>query len=86
MASDQEGSNAIIVGIEFGTTHSGIAFTWSNKIDKIKVITSWSADHHSNADMEKAPTAIAYGEKNSFSWGYAIRANDEQLKWFKLLL
>ena len=86
MASNQEDSNAIIVGIDFGTTYSGVAFTMSNKIDKIEVVTSWSADHHSNVDMEKVPTAIAYREKNTFVWGYDLGVDDTQLKWFKLLL
>ncbi|KAK4188308.1 hypothetical protein QBC35DRAFT_523026 [Podospora australis] len=80
------GDNVIIVGIDFGTTYSGVAFTWSNKVERMEVITSWESELHSNADMEKVPTALAYGPQRALHWGYAIPFNLEQLRWFKLLL
>ncbi|KAJ4401979.1 hypothetical protein N0V85_005403 [Neurospora sp. IMI 360204] len=86
-AGDQDAStNQVIIGIDFGTTFSGVAYTYSNKIDRMEIITSWDSELHSNSDEEKAPTAISYGPHNELVWGYAIPREDEQLKWFKLLL
>ncbi|EGO59403.1 hypothetical protein NEUTE1DRAFT_39823 [Neurospora tetrasperma FGSC 2508] len=76
----------VIVGIDFGTTFSGVAFTWSNQVDKIEIITSWDADTSDNTDECKAPTAITYGPGNKVTWGYSIEPESEQLKWVKLLL
>jgi hypothetical protein len=78
--------NVVIVGIDFGTTFSGVAFTWSKKIDNIEVISSWETDMPSKADEDKTPTAISFGTDNQVSWGYKIPFNAEQAKWFKLLL
>ncbi|KAK3953443.1 hypothetical protein QBC32DRAFT_387599 [Pseudoneurospora amorphoporcata] len=83
LASSQ---GTIIVGIDFGTTFSGVAFIWSNQVDQIEIITSWDADSSDNADECKTPTAIFYGLGNEVTWGYAIEPEKEQLKWVKLLL
>ncbi|KAK0672629.1 hypothetical protein QBC41DRAFT_380636 [Cercophora samala] len=85
--SDAEsGDNTIIIGIDFGTTFSGVAYTWSNKADQMEVITSWDSDLHFNSDLEKAPTAISLGSKNKVTWGYSIPEDVDQVRWFKLLL
>ncbi|KAL1835623.1 hypothetical protein VTJ49DRAFT_6307 [Mycothermus thermophilus] len=82
----EQTGNTVIVGIDFGTTYSGVAFTWSNKIERMEVITSWDSDLHSTSDEEKTPTAISYNSKGEVSWGYSIPFEPEQGKWFKLLL
>ncbi len=84
--SDEPAGHTVIIGIDFGTTYSGVAFTWSNKIDKIDVITSWPSELHSNSDEQKAPTAISFAAKGKVNWGYGIPTDADQLKWFKLLL
>ncbi|KAK0636532.1 hypothetical protein B0T17DRAFT_571447 [Bombardia bombarda] len=87
MAADRdEAENTVIVGIDFGTTYSGVAFTWSENIDKMEIITSWDSDLHSNSDEKKAPTAISFGSKGQVTWGYSIPREADQVKWFKLLL
>ncbi|KAK4110219.1 actin-like ATPase domain-containing protein [Canariomyces notabilis] len=78
--------NTIIVGIDFGTTYSGVAFTWSNKIERLEVVSSWESDIHSNFDEEKAPTALSFGSNGKVNWGYSIPYDVDQVKWFKLLL
>ncbi|KAH6856361.1 hypothetical protein B0I37DRAFT_425624 [Chaetomium sp. MPI-CAGE-AT-0009] len=78
--------NTIIVGIDFGTTYSGVAFTWSKKIERMEVISSWDSELHSNSDEEKTPTAISFGPKGKVNWGYGIPFDSQQGKWFKLLL
>ncbi|KAK4125989.1 hypothetical protein N657DRAFT_662340 [Parathielavia appendiculata] len=69
--TDDEARNTIIVGIDFRTTYSGLAFTWFKKIDRVEVISSWDPDLHSSCDEAKASTAISFGSKT---------------KWFKLVL
>jgi molecular chaperone DnaK (HSP70) len=81
-----ETGNTVIIGIDFGTTYSGVAFTWSDKIDQMEVITSWESDLHSSPEEEKTPTAISFDAKGKATWGYNIPFDAEQGKWFKLLL
>lgn len=76
----------IVFEIDFGTTFSGVAFTWSDQVDKIEIITSWDSDLNDNTDECKAPTAISYGPGNEVTWGYSIKPEKEQLRWVKLLL
>jgi molecular chaperone DnaK (HSP70) len=85
MAS-QSADNTIIVGIDFGTTYSGVAFTWSKKIERMEVISSWDSELHSSSDEEKTPTAISFESKGKVNWGYNIPFDADQGKWFKLLL
>jgi molecular chaperone DnaK (HSP70) len=87
MASTRgETGNTVIIGIDFGTTYSGVAFTWSAKIDRMEVVTSWDSELHSSSDEEKTPTAISIDPKGKLTWGYNIPFDAEQGKWFKLLL
>ncbi|KAK4032540.1 hypothetical protein C8A01DRAFT_41001, partial [Parachaetomium inaequale] len=81
-----EVGNTVIIGIDFGTTYSGVAFTCSKKIDSIEVIASWDSELPSNCDEDKTPTAISFGPQNQVTWGYNIPFDAEQAKWFKLLL
>ncbi|KAK4199934.1 hypothetical protein QBC40DRAFT_307057 [Triangularia verruculosa] len=84
---ETNGKDIIIIGIDFGTTYSGVAYTWSNKADRLEVITSWDSDLHANSDLEKAPTTLAFESKpTNVTWGYSIPQDSEQAKWFKLLL
>jgi molecular chaperone DnaK (HSP70) len=78
--------NTVIVGIDFGTTYSGVAFTWSDKIERMEVITSWDSELHSSSDEEKTPTVISFNPKGKVGWGYNVGFDAEQGKWFKLLL
>jgi len=84
--SEEPTGHTVIIGIDFGTTYSGVAFTWSDKIEKMEVIRSWPSELHSNSDEPKVPTAISFAAKGKADWGYGIPADAEQLKWFKLLL
>ncbi len=87
MAATQEPTNnTVIIGIDFGTTYSGVAFTWSKKIERMEVISSWDSDLRSNSDEQKTPTAISFAPKGKVNWGYGIPCDAEQIKWFKLLV
>jgi hypothetical protein len=79
-------SDIIIVGIDFGTTYSGVAWTWANKVEQLEVVTSWQSYLPQNADCEKVQTAISYDKSGTVSWGHDIAPTADQVKWFKLLL
>ncbi|KAG0641158.1 hypothetical protein HOY80DRAFT_1114338, partial [Tuber brumale] len=80
------GPHRIIVGLDFGTTYSALAWASTNLPGQINLIGNWPSagilTHHS------APTEIAYhqGSTSDFSWGYDIPRTVRRLKWFKLLL
>ncbi|RSM15047.1 hypothetical protein CDV31_005127 [Fusarium ambrosium] len=86
MAADQPVEDAIIIGIDFGTTYSGVAWAYSREPNEIAIVTSWEAELNHCSDKEKAPTQLWYNRDNDATWGYSIPADKDALKWFKLLL
>ncbi|KAH7197175.1 uncharacterized protein B0J16DRAFT_377627 [Fusarium flagelliforme] len=87
MAANQPPRDAIIIGIDFGTTFSGVAWSYSRESDNIEIVTSWDAELHSCSDKDKAPSQLYFDEKNmEVKWGYSVPLNAEPLKWFKLFL
>ncbi|KAK1976354.1 hypothetical protein LZ30DRAFT_603637 [Colletotrichum cereale] len=81
--------NAIVIGIDFGTTFSGVSWAFSGQPNDIEVITRWEAELNFASDTEKTPTAILYrGAQGAVSWGYDIPIDEtpDAMRWFKLLL
>ncbi|KAL7819007.1 hypothetical protein V8C26DRAFT_434149 [Trichoderma gracile] len=80
--------STIIIGIDFGTTFSGVAWARSSRPDQTNIITSWKSNFNFNNDKEKAPTAISYTDQGEEAplWGYAAPIGESTLKWFKLCL
>ncbi|TVY70460.1 Heat shock 70 kDa protein 12B [Fusarium oxysporum f. sp. cubense] len=78
--------DVIIVGIDFGTTYSGVAWAYSRLPEDIEVVTSWEAELSKCSDLEKVPTQLLYDDDEIASWGYSIPGDEIGLKWFKLLL
>ncbi|KAM6531674.1 hypothetical protein FSOLCH5_001128 [Fusarium solani] len=79
--------DVIIIGIDFGTTFSGVAWAYSREPDQIELVTSWDSELNHCSDVEKAPTQLYYDKQADDSqWGYSIPADKDPLKWFKLLL
>ncbi|PFH55090.1 hypothetical protein XA68_10758 [Ophiocordyceps unilateralis] len=75
----------IVVGLDFGTTHSGIA--WAATKDDMVVISEWPSYSPFNTDKKKVPSTLLYrpgGEEPL--WGYDIAPDEIPLTWFKLLL
>ncbi|KAI5842032.1 hypothetical protein BZA05DRAFT_464152 [Tricharina praecox] len=77
----------IVVGIDFGTTYSSIAWATTSSPTHISLIAAWPSagarTHHST------PSEISYhvsGSTSSYLWGYDIPSSQQRLKWFKLLL
>lgn len=81
----------LIVGVDFGTTYSGIAWVLSNrtKADDIEVINIWP---DCASQYTKAPSTIAYASENpkhsgkDDKWGYSVRRGMKSYAWTKLLL
>ncbi|KAK2772863.1 hypothetical protein CKAH01_13767 [Colletotrichum kahawae] len=89
MAAKSEEENVIIIGIDFGTTFSGVSWAWSGQPMDIEVISKWESKLGRNSDKEKTPTAMIFkGKRGEVSWGYGLAPDGKQepLKWFKLLL
>ncbi|KZL77840.1 Hsp70 family chaperone [Colletotrichum tofieldiae] len=81
--------SAIVIGIDFGTTFSGVSWAFSGLPNDIEIITRWKAQLRHNSDTEKTPSALLYeGDQRQALWGYGIppATHDETLRWFKLLL
>nr|XP_036578921.1 uncharacterized protein CTRU02_11175 [Colletotrichum truncatum]KAF6786304.1 hypothetical protein CTRU02_11175 [Colletotrichum truncatum] len=86
---DKTENDFIVIGIDFGTTFSGVSWAFSGQPNNIEVITRWASDMNFNSDTEKTPSTLLYrGIQNEAFWGYKIPAanNEDALKWFKLLL
>jgi molecular chaperone DnaK (HSP70) len=77
----------IIVGIDFGTTFSGLAWAERRRVDHISVIDSWPSSLTSaeGASDAKVPTALRYTGKG-IEWGFQIPPLVERHEWFKLRL
>ncbi|WAO91176.1 Actin-like ATPase domain-containing protein [Fusarium falciforme] len=81
----------LIVGFDFGTTYSGIAWVLSNrtKADQIEVINIWPDGPF---QVPKAPSVIAYASENKDRrvkedrWGYSVVPGMSSYLWTKLLL
>ncbi|KAK5996056.1 Heat shock 70 kDa 12B-like protein [Cladobotryum mycophilum] len=83
----------LIVGIDYGTTYSGLSFAFSNAAD-FKDILPWTkypgAFSHSAEHCVKAPTRVAFKDENSEldenAWGYQVEPGMKTYAWTKLLL
>ncbi|RPA83095.1 hsp70-like protein [Ascobolus immersus RN42] len=91
MAADSYGSRRyLIVGVDYGTTFSGVSYTHSNNADvnDISIIKTWPGT--SSDYLAKTPSCIAYASENRQldhdCWGYQTEAGMISYTWTKLLL
>ncbi|UKZ81449.1 hypothetical protein TrVFT333_009221 [Trichoderma virens FT-333] len=83
----------LIVGIDYGTTYSGICYALSNA-SGFQDITTWTrypgAASHIAEHTVKAPTRVAFKDENDdldrTAWGYEVEAGMKSYSWTKLLL
>ncbi|KAK0613320.1 hypothetical protein B0T14DRAFT_438063 [Immersiella caudata] len=80
----------IIVGIDFGTTFSGVAWAETQRADRRSAITSWPVSKTilAGETSEKVPTRLWYNGKKA-EWGFTIPPSapaEEIIEWFKLEL
>ncbi|KAJ2894215.1 uncharacterized protein MKZ38_007831 [Zalerion maritima] len=77
----------IVIGIDFGTTYSGVAWTYGAKKEMIEVIMDWECHFSRNRECDKNCSAIHYeGVQKAITWGYDVPLDEDSLRWFKLLL
>ncbi|RYP03641.1 hypothetical protein DL764_005020 [Monosporascus ibericus] len=77
-----------MVGIDFCTAHSGIAWKFSTDEGTPDLVTSWTSTLSHNSEIPKVPSAIYYDQDGtgSIPWGHGILVKVRSIKWFKLLL
>ncbi|POR31963.1 Uncharacterized protein TPAR_07827 [Tolypocladium paradoxum] len=79
--------DSLVIGIDFGTTYSGVAWAYSRHPEIIQTVANWEAEFRHCSDMDRTPTALCYGSVNeATTWGYAVPADKVVARWFKLLL
>ncbi|KAI1422316.1 hypothetical protein F5Y12DRAFT_786866 [Xylaria sp. FL1777] len=82
---DSEANDSLVIGIDFGTTYSGVA--WATKVDfenhNINSVVSWPGN---GREESKVPTELWYGNNEELVWGYDVPVDIEPFRWFKLLL
>ena len=66
------GLHKIVVGVDFGTTYSAVAWAESSNPTQIEIIKNWPTS--GQLVGAQAPSEIAYadGDTSTFSWGYDI--------------
>ncbi|KAF4959813.1 hypothetical protein FGADI_1315 [Fusarium gaditjirri] len=84
----QGATPVLVLGIDFGTTYSGIAWCRAGENNEIKFITNWEKLSFAQADKQKVPSAILYHHLNDEKpeWGATTPHDDNVIRWFKLLL
>ncbi|KAK0654927.1 hypothetical protein B0T16DRAFT_432585 [Cercophora newfieldiana] len=92
MPQSLSGRLRIIVGIDFGTTFTGISYVTSDKTsaNDIDVLRTWPGNGCPVEGNWKTPSVIAYKQENPSAtrnrWGYEVRGNMTSCSWTKLLL
>ncbi|KAK2743029.1 hypothetical protein FQN57_004985 [Myotisia sp. PD_48] len=85
-------THKIIVGVDYGTTFSGVSYVSTTKsdIDDISVITSWPGVGHNSETVYKTPSRIAYPDENpkikDIKWGFQVDSGMTSYSWTKPLL
>ncbi|KAJ0418508.1 hypothetical protein BJY00DRAFT_177645 [Aspergillus carlsbadensis] len=79
----------LVIGIDFGTTFTGVAWAETRRPDHISVIESWPAHAgtHEGMSSVKVPTELRYTTSNgieSIEWGFQVPALVDRYQWFKL--
>ncbi|KAF1833755.1 hypothetical protein BDW02DRAFT_589443 [Decorospora gaudefroyi] len=81
-------SNRLVIGLDYGTTYTGVAFCETSDtgvIGKdILVVKDWPCRHTKIGTKEKVPSEIAL--KDPEQWGSLIAPNVQRHMWTKLLL
>ncbi|KAI0521987.1 hypothetical protein F5B22DRAFT_512862 [Xylaria bambusicola] len=82
--TSDDNDDILVIGIDFGTTFSGVAWATAAdfKSDQVNIITSWPG---TGREEGKAPSEIFY-EYGEMSWGYLVPSDGDPVRWFKLLL
>ncbi|KAF8470618.1 hypothetical protein BDZ91DRAFT_718525 [Kalaharituber pfeilii] len=80
----------IIIGIDFGTTYSGVAWASSLSPKEVTPIRQWPGAVGKH-DVDKVPSEMMYLDDGTFKWGFlaaaeSLRPGRKLLQYMKLLL
>ncbi|KAJ5949847.1 hypothetical protein N7454_001431 [Penicillium verhagenii] len=74
----------LVIGMDFGTTFSGIAWALEGLDSNPEVIQTWPGK--GNSTSQKAPTIISYQDSGVVKWGYQVDEFQPAVRGVKLLL
>ncbi|KAH6621377.1 hypothetical protein B0J18DRAFT_225354 [Chaetomium sp. MPI-SDFR-AT-0129] len=85
-------NDRLIVGVDFGTTFSGVAAVYTGTPDDIEIIKTWPGGNGITSD--KVPTEISYdlpanapaGTAPTVKWGFQFKPEESRLRCMKLFL
>ncbi|RYO86554.1 hypothetical protein DL763_006643 [Monosporascus cannonballus] len=85
-------NDRLIVGVDFGTTFSGVAAVYTSTPDDVEIIKSWPGGNGITSD--KVPTEISYeypanaprGTEPTVKWGFQFKPEESRLRCIKLFL
>ncbi|KAK4034205.1 hypothetical protein C8A01DRAFT_49366 [Parachaetomium inaequale] len=85
-------NDRLIVGVDFGTTFSGVAAVYTGTPDDIEIIKTWPGGNGITSD--KVPTEISYdlpagaatGAAPTVKWGFQFKPEESRLRCIKLFL
>ncbi|KAI7782792.1 hsp70-like protein [Diaporthe eres] len=81
----------IVIGVDFGTTFSGVAWaiSTSNHPGNVELISRWSNSTGVRTLSHKVPTTLRRLGNGDLQWGFLVppdAPSNEVLRWFKLKL
>ncbi|KAJ4859795.1 hsp70 protein domain-containing protein [Trichoderma breve] len=85
-------TDRLIVGVDFGTTFSGVAAVYTSTPDDVEIIKTWPGGNGITSD--KVPTEITYsfppdaspGAEPTVKWGFQFKPDESRLRCIKLPL
>ncbi|TVY26635.1 Heat shock 70 kDa protein [Lachnellula hyalina] len=85
-------NDRLIVGLDFGTTYSGVAAVYTSTPDDVEIIKTWPGGNGITSD--KVPTEIAYDyspdasetAEPNIKWGFQFKPEESRLRCIKLFL
>ncbi|KAI1210451.1 actin-like ATPase domain-containing protein [Annulohypoxylon truncatum] len=85
-------NDRLIVGVDFGTTFSGVAAVYTSTPDDVEIIKTWPGGNGITSD--KVPTEISYDfppnptpeTQPNVKWGFQFKPEESRLRCIKLFL
>lgn len=79
-------ASEIVVGIDFGTTYSGVSWAINGGNKNIRIVNDWPNPVSTVANSDKVASKISYQNWKPKNWGFSVELREQSLSWFKLLL
>ncbi|KAF8244868.1 hypothetical protein K440DRAFT_646743 [Wilcoxina mikolae CBS 423.85] len=92
MGSTSQDNHRFVVGVDFGTAFTSVAFAHSAAPDDVRLVQAWPNCCTGKSSSGQVPSVIRYTNIQtscrSYQWGYEVSDRDsaDSLRWFKLFL